>query len=134
MSQNSDASWRPVALARRWLVSRRPLRRSPVLQRKIRSPPTPLLNAEVGISGATISEVAAVVTSAFQQWQIIGAAIEAVRLGTRAAIGAAETAEDAHGAFATMEWPASKQVASVNERPRRREQDWRSNPSDSIFS
>ncbi len=66
----------------------------------------PLLNAEVGISGATISEVAAVVTSAFQQWQIIGTAIEAVRLGTRAAIGAAETAEDAHGAFATMEWPS----------------------------
>lgn len=41
----------------------------------------PLLSEEVGITAATLEEVAAAVNGAYQQWQIIGAAIEAVRLG-----------------------------------------------------
>ena len=105
-----------------------------MLQRKIRSPPTPLLNAEVGISGATISEVAAVVTPVFQQWQIIGAAIEAVRLGTKRRLARPRQLRMHMARLPRWSGRASKQVASVNERRRRREQDWRSNPSDSIFS
>ena len=41
----------------------------------------PLFSEEVGITAATLEEVATVVNGAYQQWQIIGAAIEAVRLG-----------------------------------------------------
>jgi len=65
----------------------------------------PLLFAEVGITGATLADVAAVVNAAFLQWQIIGGAIEAVRLGTKAAIEAAETSEDAEAAASAVAWP-----------------------------
>jgi len=41
----------------------------------------PRLSEEFGITAATLEEVAAAVNGAYQQWQIIGAAIEAVRLG-----------------------------------------------------
>lgn len=65
----------------------------------------PLLSAEVGITAATIVDVANTVLAAFDQWQTIGAAIEAARLGTKMAINAAETAVDAQAAFDAVVWP-----------------------------
>jgi hypothetical protein len=64
-----------------------------------------LLSAEVGITAPTLGEVAAVVNNAFLQWQIIGGAIEAVRLGTKAAIGAAATIAEADAAVNAAAWP-----------------------------
>lgn len=65
----------------------------------------PLLSAEVGITAATIGEVAAVVNGAFIFWQQKGAAIEAARLGAKAAIDAASTAADAQAAADGVMWP-----------------------------
>jgi hypothetical protein len=65
----------------------------------------PLLSAEVGITAPTLGEVAAVVNNAFLQWQIIGGAIEAVRLGTKAAIDAAATIAEADAAANAAAWP-----------------------------
>lgn len=65
----------------------------------------PLLNAEVGITAADIPGVAAVVNAAFQQWQLIGAAIEATRLGTKAAIDAAVDVGAAQTLYDAIEWP-----------------------------
>ncbi|MDM9629549.1 hypothetical protein QTL95_27060 [Rhizobium sp. S152] len=65
----------------------------------------PLLSAEIGITGATIIEVATVIDGAYRGWQQIGAAIEAMRLGTKAAIEAAETETDAYVASAAVAWP-----------------------------
>lgn len=66
----------------------------------------PLLSAEVGITAATIGEVAAIVNAAFSQWQQVGATIEAVRLGAKAAIDAAETDDAAQAIFEALVWPA----------------------------
>ncbi|MFA7416119.1 MAG: hypothetical protein WC048_16735 [Rhizobium sp.] len=65
----------------------------------------PLLNAEVGITGPTIAEVAAIVKAAFDQWQIIGAQIEAARLGAKKAIAAAATAAEAQAVLDGIVWP-----------------------------
>lgn len=65
----------------------------------------PLLAAEVGITGETIADVAAVVDAHYQAWRLIGAAIEQVRLGGKAAVDAAETAEDAQAAYEAVTWP-----------------------------
>ncbi|WP_072378962.1 hypothetical protein [Rhizobium tibeticum] len=64
-----------------------------------------LLSAEVGITAPTLGEVAAIVNNAFLQWQIIGGAIEAARLGTKAAIEATGTGGDAEAAAAAASWP-----------------------------
>lgn len=64
----------------------------------------PLLSAEVGITAPTIVEVAQIVHGAYSQWQLIGAAIEAVRLGAKATIDAATTAQEAEAAAAPV-WP-----------------------------
>jgi hypothetical protein len=66
----------------------------------------PLLNAEVGITAADIAGVAAVVDAAFKQWQVIGSAIEAVRLGAKAQITAAADADAANAIYAAIAWPA----------------------------
>ncbi|MDQ0558298.1 hypothetical protein QO004_000071 [Rhizobium mesoamericanum] len=65
----------------------------------------PLLSAEIGITAPTLDEVATVVRGAFQEWQIIGGAIEAVRLGTKAAIDAATTEAAAEAAASSVAWP-----------------------------
>ncbi|CDM59921.1 hypothetical protein [Rhizobium favelukesii] len=65
----------------------------------------PLLAAEVGITAPTIGEVANVIYAAFTQWQVIGGAIEAVRLGTKAAIEIAVTVAEAETAAAAASWP-----------------------------
>lgn len=64
-----------------------------------------LLKAGLGIDGSTLIEVAETVTYAYAIWQQIGAAIEATRLESKAAIENATTAEDAQAVFASIKWP-----------------------------
>ncbi len=64
----------------------------------------PLLAAEVGITGATLGEVAGVVAAAHAQWLAIGARIEAARLAAKAAVDAAES--EAQARAVTPAWPA----------------------------
>jgi hypothetical protein len=64
----------------------------------------PLLSAEAGITAADIAGVAQVVSAAFAQWQAIGGAIEAVRLGAKKSIDDASTI-DAANAAARVTWP-----------------------------
>lgn len=64
----------------------------------------PLLAAEVGITAPTLGEVAAVVAAAHAAWTVIGAQIEALRLGAKAAIAAATDAATAEAA-AIIDWP-----------------------------
>lgn len=66
----------------------------------------PLLAAEVGITGDTIADVAAVVDGQYQAWRLIGAAIEQARLGAKADVDAAETVEDAQAAYEAVVWPS----------------------------
>jgi hypothetical protein len=63
----------------------------------------PMLSAEVGITAATLQDVAGVVMAAYQQWQMIGATIEAIRLGAKRAVELAETVEDV--AAIEIAWP-----------------------------
>lgn len=64
-----------------------------------------LLKAGLGIDGKTLIEVAETVTYAYAIWQKIGAAIEATRLESKAAIENAKTAEEAQAVFDTIKWP-----------------------------
>ena len=64
-----------------------------------------LLKAGLGIDGKTLIEVAETVTYAYAIWQQIGAAIEATRLESKAAIENAKTAEEAQAVFAAIKWP-----------------------------
>ncbi len=66
----------------------------------------PLLAAEVGITATDMGGVATVILAAFSHWQQIGAAIEAARLGGKAAIESSETAPNAQAAFDAIAWPA----------------------------
>lgn len=65
----------------------------------------PLLVAEVGITGDTIADVAAIVDGQYQAWRAIGAAIEQTRLGAKADVDAAATVEDAQAAYDAVTWP-----------------------------
>ena len=69
-----------------------------------------LLKAGLGIDGKTLIEVAATVTYAYAVWQKIGAAIEATRLESKAAIENAKTAEEAQEVFDTIKWPQPSQL------------------------
>lgn len=64
----------------------------------------PLIVAEIGITAPTLLEVATVIDGAYQQWRVVGAAIEALRLGGKAAVAAAMTVEDVQAA-ADITWP-----------------------------
>lgn len=66
----------------------------------------PLLAAEVGISGDTLNMVADTVSAQYRAWVIVGAAIEAVRLRAKKAIGTAESAFDANQIFSAVNWPS----------------------------
>ena len=68
----------------------------------------PMLKAGIGVEGKTMIDVAAIVTQAYADWQIIGAAIEGVRLKTKMAISEAKTAEEAQAIFEAIEWPKNK--------------------------
>ncbi|WP_279110859.1 hypothetical protein [Bartonella apis] len=69
-----------------------------------------LLKAGLGIDGKTLIEVAETVTYAYAVWQKIGAAIEATRLESKAAIENAKTAEEAQAVFDTIKWPQPSQL------------------------
>lgn len=69
----------------------------------------PMLKAGIGVEGKTMIDVAAIVTQAYADWQIIGAAIEGVRLKTKMAISEAKTAEEAQAIFEAIEWPKTEQ-------------------------
>jgi len=69
-----------------------------------------LLKAGLGIDGKTLIEVAETVTYAYAIWQKIGAAIEATRLGSKAAIENAKTAEEAQAVFDAIKWPQPSQL------------------------
>ena len=69
-----------------------------------------LLKAGLGIDGKTLIEVAETVTYAYAIWQKIGAAIEATRLESKAAIENAKTAEEAQAVFDTIKWPQPSQL------------------------
>lgn len=69
-----------------------------------------LLKAGLGIDGKTLIEVAETVTYAYAIWQKIGAAIEATRLESKAAIENAKTAEEAQAVFDTIKWPRPRQL------------------------
>ena len=62
----------------------------------------PFLTQEVGITGATLAEVAVVVDSMHSQWLAIGGLIEKARLSTKAAIDLAETEDAARSAFSGL--------------------------------
>lgn len=64
----------------------------------------PLLAAEIGITAPTLGEVAQVVAAAHNGWTVIGAQIEALRLGAKAAVSAATDAATAEAA-ALIDWP-----------------------------
>lgn len=65
----------------------------------------PLLAATIGIDGADVVAVAQLVIAMDAQWTQIGAAIEAVRLGSKAAIDAADDEAAARAAAASVAWP-----------------------------
>lgn len=65
-----------------------------------------LLAAEIGITAETLTGVAATVAAAYDQWLTIGAMIEATRLGTKAAIDAAEDIGSAEEAAQAALWPS----------------------------
>ncbi|SMD02759.1 hypothetical protein [Rhizobium sp. RU36D] len=67
----------------------------------------PLLAAEVGITAEDMSGVATAVLAAERQWHLVGAAIEAVRLGAKEAISVATTKAEADAVFAAITWPAA---------------------------
>lgn len=64
----------------------------------------PLLSAEVGITAPTLIEVAQVVDYAYQTWRVVGAQIEALRLGGKASVSTASTIQAAKAA-AQIQWP-----------------------------
>jgi len=65
----------------------------------------PHLAAEVGITAATLAEVAAVVVATADAWRAYSAAIEAARLGAKVQIRAAITPEAVLAAEAAVVWP-----------------------------
>lgn len=70
----------------------------------------PLVAAEIGITGQTLSEVAAAIHAAYQGWRYIGAQIEAARLGGKAAVDAATSAAQAQAVFDSLKWPLPPQA------------------------
>lgn len=63
----------------------------------------PLLEASVGIEGASVVEVAQLVVSRYNLWVQVASMIETWRLGTKAAIDAATTREELQAASNTPE-------------------------------
>lgn len=65
----------------------------------------PMLAAEIGISAEDLAGVAQIVNAAYEAWLAVGSQIEAERLGTKAAIDAATTVEEASAAAEAVVWP-----------------------------
>ena len=68
----------------------------------------PILSSEVGITAETLDEVANIVLAAFAQWQQIGAAIEAIRLGAKRDIDAAQDEAAARAIVDAIVWPSAQ--------------------------
>ncbi|MBE0560377.1 MAG: hypothetical protein IH622_06070 [Ochrobactrum anthropi] len=68
----------------------------------------PILSSEVGITAGALGEVADIVLAAFAQWQQIGAAIEAIRLGAKRDIDAAEDETSAGAIVDAIVWPSAQ--------------------------
>lgn len=68
----------------------------------------PILASEVGITAPTLSEVADTVLTAYRQWQQIGAMIEAIRLGAKRDIDAAEDEAVARTVVDAIVWPSAQ--------------------------
>ncbi|QGA56148.1 hypothetical protein [Brucella sp. 2280] len=66
----------------------------------------PILSSEVGITAATLAEVADVVIAAFRQWQQIGAVIEGIRLGAKRDVEAATDEAAARAIVDAIVWPS----------------------------
>ena len=64
-----------------------------------------LLKAGLGVDGTSLIEVAETVTYAYAIWQEIGAAIEATRLESKAAIDEAKIVDDAQAVVDAIKWP-----------------------------
>lgn len=75
----------------------------------------PILASEVGITAPTLSEVADTVLTAYRHWQQIGAMIEAIRLGAKRDIDAAENEAAAHTVVDSVVWPSVQQGGTDNE-------------------
>ncbi|MDM7852679.1 hypothetical protein [Pseudochrobactrum kiredjianiae] len=65
----------------------------------------PILASEVGITAPTLAEVADTVLAAYHQWQQIGAAIEAIRLGAKRDIDESTTEAAARAVLDSVTWP-----------------------------
>lgn len=68
----------------------------------------PILASEVGITAPTLSEVADTVLAAYRQWQQIGAAIEAIRLGAKRDIDASTNEAAAREIVDAIIWPSAQ--------------------------
>jgi hypothetical protein len=68
----------------------------------------PLLAASIGIDGATVIDVANVVIGMNAAWEVIGSAIEQVRLSGKATVDAATDEASVRAAFAAVAWPNSE--------------------------
>lgn len=66
----------------------------------------PLLSAEIGITASDLMGVAQIVSNAYAQWRVVGAAIEAVRLSAKAAIDTAPSFAAADEAASSVVWPS----------------------------
>ncbi|UXN05264.1 hypothetical protein [Bartonella sp. HY761] len=64
-----------------------------------------LLKSSLGIDGDTLAEVAENITWAYALWEQVGAAIETIRLQTKASIDTATTVEQAQAIFDAVKWP-----------------------------
>lgn len=65
----------------------------------------PMLSAEVGITGPTISDVANIVAAKADEWYHMASLVEQVRLGTKKAIDEAETIEGLEAIMNSVPWP-----------------------------
>lgn len=64
----------------------------------------PMMTAEIGVTGGSLTAVAQAIRAAYDQWKQIGTAIEVVRLTAKAGIDKATT-EKAAQAAANVTWP-----------------------------
>ncbi|MBE0530410.1 MAG: hypothetical protein IH626_06240 [Rhodospirillales bacterium] len=65
----------------------------------------PALDAEVGITGADVVDVATMVVGLEDAWATVADAIEAIRLGAKKNVGLAETPAAVHDIVAALAWP-----------------------------
>lgn len=65
----------------------------------------PMLENEIGISGASLQDVAQAIVDAYAAWQQVGAAIEKVRMAGNKAISEAADEASTRAARAAITWP-----------------------------